>query len=63
MPSSRFYHEARKLARHTPPEVMEELIGLTLNAEDERVKSVCAVAVLDRAGVRPVDFDPADTGR
>jgi len=24
------------------------------------VKSVCAVAVLDRAGVRPADFDPAE---
>jgi len=54
MPSSRFYHETRKLARHA--EVIEELIGLAPHAEDERVKSVCAAAVLDCAGVRPVDF-------
>ena len=27
------------------------------NAEDERVRSVCRLAVLDRAGIRPIDFD------
>ena len=57
---SRFYHEARKLARRAAPDVMQELITLALHAEDERVRSVCAVAVLDRAGVRPIDFDPAE---
>jgi hypothetical protein len=56
---SRFYHEARMLARRAAPDVMKELIGLALRAEDERVKSVCAVAVLDRAGIRPYDADPA----
>jgi len=37
---------------------MRELVRLALSAEDERVRSVCAVAVLDRAGLRPIDFDP-----
>ena len=55
-----FYHQARKLARRAAPAVMQELIDLALHAEDERVRSICAVAVLDRAGVRPVDFDPAE---
>ena len=55
-----FYHEARKLGRRAAPAVMQELINLALHAEDERVRSICAVAVLDRAGVRPVDFDPAE---
>jgi hypothetical protein len=41
-----------------PPDVMRELVRLALSAEDERVRSVCAVAVLDRAGVRPIDVDP-----
>lgn len=27
---------------------------------DERVRSVCAVAVLDRGGVKPIDFDPVE---
>jgi hypothetical protein len=54
----RFYYEARKLARQAAPDVMQELIRLALSAQDERVRSVCAVAVLDRAGIRPVDFDP-----
>jgi hypothetical protein len=52
------YFEARRLARAASPEVMKEMIRLALEASDERVRSVCAVAVLDRAGVKPIDFDP-----
>jgi hypothetical protein len=52
---SRFYHESRKLAREASPEMMRELIDLAKTAEDERVRSVCLIAVLDRAGVRPID--------
>ena len=36
------------------------MIRLGLTAEDERVKSVACVAVLDRAGVKPIDYDPAE---
>ena len=25
-----------------------------------RVRSICLVAVLDRSGVKPIDFDPAE---
>lgn len=57
---SRFYHEAQMLARRTAPQMMKELIELGLHAEDERVKSVCLVAVLDCAGVRGIDFDPSE---
>ena len=36
--------------------MMKVLIGLALNpAADERVRSVCAVAVLDRGGVMPIE--------
>ncbi|HWZ68746.1 MAG TPA: hypothetical protein VNW89_13035 [Stellaceae bacterium] len=35
--------------------MMRELIDLAKTAEDERVRSVCLIAVLDRAGVRPID--------
>jgi hypothetical protein len=53
---SRFYHEARKLAREASPEMMCVLIDLAKDPEaDERVRSVCAVAVLDRGGVMPID--------
>jgi hypothetical protein len=55
---SRFYHECRKLAREASPEMMAGLIDLAKNAVDERVRSVCLVAVLDRAGIRPMDYDP-----
>lgn len=37
---------------------MAGLIDLAKNTVDERVRSVCLVAVLDRAGVRPIDYDP-----
>ncbi len=56
---SRFYHECRKIAREASPQAMRDLVELSRTAEDERVRSVCLVAVLDRAGVRPVDYDAA----
>jgi hypothetical protein len=57
---SRFYHEARMLARRASPEMMERLVELARSSEDDRVSSICAMAVLDRAGVRPIDFDPSE---
>jgi len=56
---SKFYWETRRLARDAAPAVMARLIKLALHADDERVASVCGVAVLDRAGIRPTDYDPA----
>jgi hypothetical protein len=50
---SGLYAEARHLARQAGAAVMEALIHLALHAEDERVRSVCCVAVLDRAYGRP----------
>jgi hypothetical protein len=38
--------------------MMYGLIELACEAEDERVRSVCLTAVLDRGGVKPIDFDP-----
>jgi hypothetical protein len=37
---------------------MRKLIEL-MNAEDERVAYMATVAVLDRSGVKPIDYDPA----
>ena len=39
---------------------MERLIELALHAEDERVSSVCCVAVLDRAYGRPREATAED---
>ena len=37
---------------------------LAKTAADERVRSVCLIAVLDRAGViKPIDFDPASEAK
>jgi hypothetical protein len=32
---------------------------LFMEAEDERVSYMATVAVLDRSGVKPIDYDPA----
>ena len=40
---------------------MEELIHLALHAADERVRSVCCVAVLDRAYGRPRETQEAES--
>ena len=37
---------------------MRRLIEL-IDAEDERVSYMATVAVLDRSGVKPIDYDPA----
>ena len=57
---SKFYWETRRLARDASPAVMARLIELALHADDERVASVCGVAVLDRAGIRPTDYNPSE---
>jgi hypothetical protein len=57
---ARFYHQCRKIAREASPEMMRELVDLAKTAADERVRSVCLIAVLDRAGVKPIDYDPAE---
>jgi hypothetical protein len=51
---SRFYHQCRKLARQASLEAMEELVALAQTAVDEKVRAVCAIAILDRAGVAPI---------
>ena len=54
---SKFYWETRRLARDAAPAVMARLIEL-MEAEDERVSYMATVAVLDRSGVKPIDYDP-----
>jgi len=53
------YDESRHIARIASPKMMRELIKIVEDQEeDNRVRSVCAIAVLDRAGLRPIDYDP-----
>ena len=55
---SGLYLECRRLAAEASPEAMGRLIEL-MHAEDERVSYMATVAVLDRSGVKPIDYDPA----
>ena len=60
-PSGRggLYHECRRLASEASPTAMMRLIEL-MNAEDERVAYMASVAILDRAGVKPKEYDPGE---
>ena len=55
------YRETRRICVNASPEMAEGLIALARTTEDDRVKSVCMIAVLDRAGIRPID-KPEDDG-
>ena len=52
------YLECRRLAAEASPDAMRRLIEL-MHAEDERVSYMATTAVLDRSGVKPIDYDPA----
>lgn len=54
----RAYFECRRMLRDNSLELTRELIALALTAGDERVKSVCLIACLDRSGIKPMDYDP-----
>jgi hypothetical protein len=57
---SRFYFECRQIFQENAPELARAIVELALDPTvDERVRSVCLVAGLDRAGVKPMDYDPA----
>jgi hypothetical protein len=57
---SRFYFECRRIFQENAPELARAIVELALDPKvDERVRSVCLVAGLDRAGVKPMDYDPA----
>jgi hypothetical protein len=57
---SRFYFECRQIFQEASPELARAIVELALDPKvDERVRSVCLVAGLDRAGVKPMDYDPA----
>jgi len=58
---SKLYHQVRRRFQAASEEIAASLIELALTAEDERVKSVCLIACLDRAGIRPIDHDPSLT--
>jgi hypothetical protein len=61
-PSGRggLYHEARRLAASASPTAMKRLIELMETAEDERVAFMACTAILDRAGVKPKEYDPRE---
>jgi len=57
---SRFYFECRRIFQEASPALARAIVELALDPKvDERVRSVCLVAGLDRAGIRPMDYDPA----
>jgi hypothetical protein len=50
--------EVRQIYRECSPAAAREMCRLALEAEDERVRSVCLGMVMDRAWGRPKEYDP-----
>ena len=60
-PTTKAYHESRVIARLASPAMMRGLIEQAEDPnEDPRMRYLARLAVLDRAGVRPIDYDPAE---
>jgi hypothetical protein len=60
---SGLYGECRRLAAEASPTAMKRLIELMENAEDERVAFMACTAILDRAGVKPIEYDAREEQR
>ena len=56
--SVKLFAEVQKIYRECSPAAAREICRLALEAEDERVRSVCAGMVMDRAWGRPKEYDP-----
>src|SRR5207244_12958671 len=56
--SVKLFAEVQKIYREFSPAAAKEMCRLALEAEDERVRSVCAGMVMDRAWGRPKEYDP-----
>jgi hypothetical protein len=54
--------EVQDLYRKASPEAAKEIIRLETECEDERVRSVCAGMVLERAWGKPKEYDPNAEG-
>jgi hypothetical protein len=55
----KLFAEVQKIYRECSPAAAREMCRLALEAEDERVRSVCLGMVLERAWGKPRDYDPA----
>ena len=60
---SRIYQQTRQIARMAGPAAMERLVYLSENSPDDRVSMVASLAILDRAGVTPQPYNPAEAER
>src|SRR5438132_13655923 len=56
--SVNLFAEVQKIYRIASPAAAKEMCRLAVEAEDERVRSVCAGMVMDRAWGRPREYDP-----
>ena len=54
----KLFAEVQKIYRECSPAAAREMCRLALEAEDERVRSVCAGMVMDRAWGKPREYDP-----
>jgi hypothetical protein len=55
---ARLYFQCRQIARMCSPDMMWGLVELACTSTDDRVRLAAQIAILDRAGVKPMEFDP-----
>ena len=60
--SVKLFAEVQQIYRECSPAAAKEMCRLALEAEDERVRSVCLGMVLERAWGKPKDYDPNAEG-
>src|SRR6266699_5095706 len=56
------FAEVQKIYRECSPAAAKEMCRLALEAEDERVRSVCAGMVMDRAWGKPREYEGSEEG-
>jgi hypothetical protein len=60
MDMKQVYRQCHRLVAQASPHMLTRLIDLAMHSEDDRVSSVCAIAILDRYGMRPRDVPERD---
>jgi hypothetical protein len=54
----KYWSEVQDIYRKNSPEAAREIVRLAAECPDERVRSVCANWVIERAWGKPRDYDP-----
>jgi hypothetical protein len=57
-PHQQYWSEIQDIYRAGSPAAAREIVRLSIEAEDERTRTICAGMVMDRAWGKPREYDP-----